>query len=116
MVYCNVELSKFIGAEIEIREVNGELTECISIPIKTNGMRIGKNKKVFFPFLLKEKKPNLYNQTHYISLYNKDREFRKRISELGYEENLKFLGYAKSVFYKKRDYRKAVPLEEAISQ
>lgn len=116
MIYGNIELTKFICSEIHTREVNGVIEECISIPIRSNGLSKSKSGRVFMPYSMKERRPNPDNITHYVSVNIKDEKIRKRIEEYGFANNLKFIGYAKSIYYKKGHPSNVVSLDDAMNK
>lgn len=116
MIYGNMELSKFICSEIHEREVNGVIEECISIPIRLNGLKKSNSNRVFMPYTMNERRPNPDNITHYVSVNIKDEKLRDEIERYGFSNNLKFIGYAKSNYFKKGHPSNVVPLDEAMSQ
>ena len=66
---------------------------------------------------MKERQPNPYGLSHYISLYLKDNEVRKNFIESGFVCSMRFLGYAKpSNQYKQNIRTKITPLDEAMEK
>lgn len=111
MYYGYIELSKFAGAEIHEREVDGKVERCISIPIRINGFAENNSKseygrRIFFNFIANDMRPNPNNFSHYISLYSRDKKVVEDINKYGHYESLRFLGklrpgVSNSHFYKK---------------
>lgn len=117
MYYGSIELSNFMNTMIHEREVNGKLEECISIPILSNGLIFGKKKVVIMRLLFKDRKPNPENVSHYISMYIPDKSISDRVKELGFENNLKFIGSMKPSFITYRKSRnKNTSLDEAMDK
>ena len=111
----SIELSKLIGAEIHEREFNGEIVKCISIPIEENDFPVTSKNRVFLRFVMKEKRPNPYNVSHYISLFVGNKEIIKQHKLLGYDKMVKFIGNARLYEYNRKQYpRKLIPLEKAM--
>ena len=119
MLFESIELSKFIGVEIHQREVNGEMMDCISIPIRINSLsRVGKN-RVFLNLLLFERRANPDNNTHYASVQIKDMKLKEEIEKLGFLNELRFIGNVKNGIW--RHKRKSggndnkISLDDAIN-
>lgn len=88
-----IELTRFIGAEIEEREVHGRMEKCVSIPIKLNGLVTSKDGRIFLNLNLFPRKPNMKGDTHFVSVSFANKELQSKVKELGYEEDLKFIGF-----------------------
>lgn len=119
MLFETIELSKFIGVEIHQREVNGEMMDCISIPIRINSLnRLGRD-RVFLNLLLFERRANPDNNTHYASVQIKNMKLKEEIEKLGFLGDLRFIGNVKNGIWKHK--RKAenkdnkVSLDEAMN-
>lgn len=96
MLFASIELSKYIGAEIHQREVNGELVDCISIPIQPNGLFLSPKRKVYAGYTINERRTNCYGQSHYISATIRDKKLHQKLEDLGFMQDLKFIGSAKT--------------------
>lgn len=101
MIVMNIELTKFIGAEIHERDIMGKVQKCISIPIEENAIKISSSGRAFVDMSLNNMKPNKNNESYYISVIIRDKKKRERVRELGYDVDLKFIGKAAN-----RDWRK----------
>lgn len=115
MFYESIELTKFRDVEIEKREIEGKMEECISIPIERNSLyKIG-NSRVFLKCFLIEQRPNPENHSHFVSICIQDEKLRKEIERLGFKRDMNFIGHAK-VYNKKRKYypRDKVSLDKAL--
>lgn len=116
MIQANLELTRFRDVEIHEREIEGKMEECLSIPIKRNGLFFGKKGSVKLVLMLFEKRANPLNESHYVSVYIPDKKVYADIVKLGFKENFKFLGNAK---YKKSAEKhirgKATSIEEAMN-
>lgn len=91
MLIAYIKMHKFIGAEIEEREVFGKLRKCISIPLDLNGIVEGK-KSVLLKLFLIAMKPNKNNSSHYLRVIYKDLDMLSCIRRLGYEDCVKYIG------------------------
>lgn len=118
MFYESIELTKFRNVEIEQREIDGKMEECISIPIERNSLYKLNNGRVFLKTFLIEKRPNPDNQSHFVSVCIRDEKLREEIERLGFRKDLNYIGYAK-VYNKNRKYyyrQDKVPLDEAMEK
>lgn len=96
MLRLSLDMSKFIGVELHQREFNGELVDCVSIPVKWNGARFKKGGSIIVEFTIVPKKPNKKNETHYVSLFYLPRYFKEqymKVKELGLYEQVKYIGH-----------------------
>lgn len=90
-----LEVERLIGAEVHERVFNGETVECISIPIKENGMHFTSKGHLLMEMYVTPRRPNPQNITHYLSLcFNPliKHEYLK-IKEAGFYEQVKFIGH-----------------------
>lgn len=97
MLFCVIRMSDFIGAEIHQREVMGEIQDCISIPIKINGIRQYPKAGLQLHLLMVPKKPNPRQETHYLSvsfdsLSSEAKKMQRKVYGLGYWKQLKYIG------------------------
>ena len=115
MLFASIELSKYIGTEIHKREVNGELVDCISIPIQPNGLFVSTKKRVYAGYTINERRANSYGQTHYISATIRDKKLYRKLVDLGFMSDLKFIGDAKmTTKWVKTHAGKEVSLDKAM--
>ena len=118
MLLASIKLDNFRDVEIHQREVNGKIVDCVSIPMEENGIyKYGKFNNIILSFSIKEKRLSANNkQSHYISLYTKNKKLREEIERLGYKERLKFLGHA--IYFAKREtYNvKKIDLDNALEK
>lgn len=119
MLFESIELSKFIGVDIHQREVNGEMMDCISIPIRINSLnRMGKN-RVFLNLLLFERRANCDNNTHYASVQINDVKLKEEIEKLGFLKDLRFIGNVKNGIWRHKrkvgDKENKVSLDDAMN-
>lgn len=119
MFYGYIELNKFACTEIHEREVNGKLERCISIPIKLNGFtentaENGFRKRVFFNFVANDMKPNPQGNSHYISLYSRDKEVVENIRKYDYFEDLRFLGRMRPGLNNNHPRSKTTSIDDAM--
>ena len=113
--FIRTYLNKLRDVSYETREIDGELEECIVIPMRRNGIKHTEHGSTVLNFAMNEKRPNVYNQTHFISLFA-DENVMKEAKALGFEDRFTYLGYAKLVYNKKAiDYSgKRVSLDDAM--
>lgn len=113
--FIRTYLNKLRDVSYETREFDGALEECIVIPMRRNGIKHTEHGSTVLNFAMNEKRPNVYNQTHFISLFA-DENVMKEAKALGFEDRFKYLGYAKLVYNKKAiDYSgKRVSLDDAM--
>lgn len=117
MYYEKIELTRYIGAELHEREVNGKLETCISIPIVPNGLVFGKKCEVYMRLICNDRKPNYQNVSHYVSVYVPDKKFWENLDKLGYRNNLMYLGEMKPSFFQRKKLNKnPVSLDEAMDR
>ena len=90
MYYANINLAKLVGADVEVREVFGEMHRCISIPIDLNFLTEADG-NVFLRVLISKSMFDKGNNSYYISLYMPTEE-RRKMYGYGYKPDLKFLG------------------------
>ena len=67
-------LNKLRDVSYETRDVDGTLEECIVIPMRRNGIKHTEHGSTVLNFAMNEKRPNVYNQTHFISLFADENE------------------------------------------
>lgn len=84
-------------AEVHSRYVNGEMVDCISIPIEMNGLKTARNGAIILELDMREKYKKLFNQTHYLSLVVKDPDKRQEIAKNGFKKQLTYLGNASQI-------------------
>lgn len=118
MFNVSFEFTKYIGAEIEEREVMGKMQKCISIPIEINGLSITPYNRVYGDFKMIEMRPNKNNCTYYLSAMIKDKNIIKDVKMLGFERNFQFIGYAKISNNRRQQIckRNTTPLDEAMDR
>lgn len=92
MLYESLDLTKFIGVEIEEREVNGRIQSCISIPIKLNGLVLSRKNRVYLNLCLIDKHMNERNETHFVSVRFSDKNALENVTRLGYDKDLRYIG------------------------
>lgn len=92
-----IYLSRLMYAEVHSRYVNGEMVDCISIPIEMNGLKTARNGAIILELDMREKYKKLFNQTHYLSLVVKDPEKRQEIAKNGFKKQLTYLGNASQI-------------------
>lgn len=124
MLYCILRMNEFIGAEIHKREVMGEIQDCISIPIKINGIRQYPKAGLQLHLLMVPKKPNPRQETHYLSvsfdsLSPEAKKMKRKVYGLGYWKQLKYIGKivlsgAKLGFDKK--FKRQTSLDDALDK
>lgn len=98
-----VNFSHFLFAEIEQREVNGQMEECLVIPLRINGLYRSKKeyKGVFCTYNVVPLKNGAYGHSHVVlaSLHKNAQRERKA---LGYEPNY-ILGNMKYIYSKEAE-------------
>ena len=99
--YIRTYLHKLRDVSYETRDVDGTLEECIVIPMRRNGIKHTEQGSTVLNFAMNEKRPNVYKQTHFISLFA-DENVMKEAKALGYEDRFKYFGFAKLVRNNKR--------------
>lgn len=106
MFYQEIILSKFRSTSLEQREINGIMEDCIVIPLRINGIVRYKSGKVVLSTVIHPKKPNAYNETHYVSVCIGDPEVREENKRLGFAKDLMFIGRFKDNKYSKKTRNK----------
>lgn len=91
MITAYLKMNRFIGAELEKREVFGKTRECISIPLDLNGILI-KKKSLLLRLMFIAMKPNKNNMSHYLKILYNDINMKKYICDLGYENDVRYIG------------------------
>lgn len=118
MYFVDIELSKLRNTEFITRTVDGLEEEGLWIPIKKNGLVFGRHRTVHLKCLMKDRQPNPYGISHYISLYVKDPKIRQTFIDDGFGKALMFIGNAKPSFKYKFDNPRfhITPLDEALEK
>lgn len=118
MLYERIELTRFRNVEIIQREVEGQMEDCICIPIRRNGLYRTKGNRVYFRGFLMERHPNPKNHSHFVSVVIGDEEVRKEIEDLGFKKSFDYIGYAMTWGGKRKRISKKgrMPLDEAIEK
>ena len=118
MLYESIDLTKFRNVEIEKREIEGKIEECISIPIERNGLYKSDIGRVFLQAFLMDRRPNPDNRSHFISMCIRDEKLREEIERLGFKDNLNYIGYAKMYNKNRKCYfrKDKVSLDEALEK
>ena len=101
-----MNFADFFGAEVEKREVNGIMEDCLVIPMRLNGIYLSKkkgNRGVLFYATAMPSKTSLWGQSHYLVQSPKE-EIQKELIELGYKPRNIF-GFMKCIFRKKEKHR-----------
>ena len=111
-----LKLNRLVNIEIHQREVNGETVDCVSIPMKINGINKTKRGNIMQYFLMREAQPNPYNATHIISPHIPDKKTLKWLVDTGWRKSMYYLGVAcRSKQYRKTNTaREIVPIDKAI--
>lgn len=93
MTLIEVDLHRLVGVDIEQREVDGVVQDCISIPIKPNGIKRGYRNTLKLYLGATRKNPNPLGQTHFLSVHFMSAEDYGRAMDLGYmDDQLKYVG------------------------
>ena len=92
----SVCLENLLDISVEQRLIDGVPQECVVIPIEKNCLRHTK-RHIYLNLLMRERRPNAYRQTHYISLMVPNDKL-KEYKELGLLDRLSLLGSAKMLF------------------
>ena len=114
----SIELTKYAGASIEERMFNGQVVECISIPIDINGfLKRGKD-RVFLGFMCLDRKPNPYRITHAVTPRMNNAR-KEELERMGFYDDMRFVGmlanYNNNYWANKHDDgKKHVSIEEAM--
>lgn len=86
---ATLNLAGLQGAEVETREVDGQLEKVLVLPMRINGIVQKKTREkygVFMRLTIFPQKGGFYNQSHYITL-TPNREVAKERQELGLRPN-----------------------------
>lgn len=92
MLTAYIKLHRLIGAKIVKCEVFGAMRDCLVIPLDLNGIMNLDKKGLLWKLLLVPRKANKNNISHYLSVMYKDENMAKYIRNLGYYEQVKYLG------------------------
>lgn len=93
MMLIEVDLHRLIGVDIEQREVDGVVQDCVSIPIKPNGIKQGYRHTLKLYLGATRKHANPQGQTHYLSVHFMSIDDYIKADNLGYmDDQLKFVG------------------------
>lgn len=115
MIMATVDLTKLRYVEVEQREMNGQKTECLVIPIKENGFLRSKGGRIFMNLAIKDMRMNKMGFSHYISVYNKDKEWIEDVKNSGFSKDLMFIGHCKTFrFLNKENGKEVTPLDVAM--
>lgn len=103
-------LTNFLGSRIaQVENENGDLEECVCIPLERNNLKKNKRNQVSaYAFMTKSDVANMYGWTHYLKLKTNP-DFVKKCDELGLKTP--YLGNSKEsnyVVYKKEYQQKLV--------
>lgn len=103
MLLIEVYLERFVGADIERREVYGEVQDCVVIPLRPNGIKYGKRQTLKLFLGATPVKANAFGQTHFLSVHFVDWADYKNAVDLGYMDNqLKYVGNIRNIYRKKK--------------
>lgn len=97
MYGITLRMDKLLGVEIEQREFQGKVVPFISFPMEVNGLLLsnrGRN-AIRWSLCMYERTPNIFMQSHYLSIYIKDPKIREFYKENGWDDKLRFFGVAK---------------------
>lgn len=91
-------LTNFFGASIKsIENENGDMEECVCIPLDRNNLKKNKRNQVTaYSFMTKTMTANMYGWTHYLKM-KVDPNFLKKINEQGFR--CPYLGNARDSNY-----------------
>lgn len=98
MLKGNVNLGKLYGAKIHFREVDGEMMECISIPIKPNNIvrrTYGAVHNCYLPLIFWNAPVNKFKNIHRIGMDFYDSKTARKAMTRGVYERLTNLGWTK---------------------
>lgn len=103
-------LTNFFGSRVQmVEDENGEMEECVCIPLERNDLKKNKRGQVTsYFFMTKSDCASMYGWTHYLK-QKVNPEFLKRMDEWGWK--LQYMGNAKEsnyVVYKKEYQQKFV--------
>lgn len=120
MAVVAIQLDRLVGAEIHQREVNGEMCDCISIPIKWNGITCYRGTHYYIDFNMTRKRPNPNGHTHYLSLLYPPSmmEWYDKVKNLGLTKGLSYVGvvYGGDKSYEKTPKYKSTNTIEGIKR
>lgn len=119
MLNMTVELTKMLYTETHFREINGQMEECISIPIRINGLdKFGKD-RVFLNMYLFKRNPNNKNVNYYASIRYRDKNLRQKVIDMGYKNNISYIGSIWFNYFFKRSRfaqnKNEVSLDDALN-
>lgn len=93
MYYILLYLTRLVGVDLHYREVNGKMEECISIPMRLNGIeKKYENNKVFWGIYMYPDKPNSQNKSHYLAIELKNPEAKKDMMKISGDTWLRYVG------------------------
>jgi hypothetical protein len=107
-------LTRFFGAQVKLIEnENGEMEECVCIPLERNDLKKSDrgNVSAYF-FMTKTRVANMYGWTHYLR-QKVNPMFLKKINEMGFQ--MFYAGNAKDgnyIVHKNNYQQKFVKIEE----
>lgn len=117
MFFIDIKLNSLRNTEIHQREVDGTVEDCISIPIRSNGLIVKKRREIHLYALMKERTPNPEKVTHYIVPYIKDKFLFSKLINTGWWKTMFYLGTAKKCFGMSEKKSKGhVSLDEAMER
>lgn len=107
-------LTNFLHTRImKVENEDGELEECVCIPIDRNNLKKNrKNQVSAYAFMNETKTANMYGWTHYLQMKS-DPNFLKKINSQGYKNV--YLGNAKNgnyIIYKNEYQQKLVSAKD----
>lgn len=92
MATIDINLSSFLDAEIEYREVDGQDVECISIPIQKNGFTKVYG-RVWAHFSERPNTNENAKYSSYLAVRIKDKKYYQELVDLGWWKLLSKVGY-----------------------
>lgn len=97
MYGITLRMDELLGIEIEQKEFHGKVVPFISFPMEVNGLMLsnGNKNKIRWNLCMYERSPNIFGQSHYLSIYIKDPKIREFYKENGWDSKLRFFGVAK---------------------
>lgn len=107
-----VFFQRFLGAEIEEREVDGKMQKCISIPLEMNAiMEHPKYGLCMYFYISETHTPHMYAQREIMTIRYTDKAMYFKLKELGLFDRVKKIG----TIIKTRRERKFSPKRENVS-
>lgn len=92
--YCiNFFIGQLYGATFELRDVDGEglEEECLSIPLRRNGIIRHHTKGALMNLTLTKLRYPRFDRSHFLSV-RLPKDIQEEIEELGYGKRLRFIG------------------------